>query len=139
MNGDPLGNMDPDGRHPLLVAAGAVAISAGVGAINGGIGAWVQGGSFDDIAEGVYAGGVGGLLSAGNPVLGAMAGNALGQAMAIGRNGKPYSCFSLGSMLGAGIGGGLAAGLTAYPGGAFLGAQLDLALSTVGGIAGGSL
>ena len=38
--------------------------------------------------------------------LAAMVGNALGLTWALSRNGKPISCFGLGSMFGSGIGGG---------------------------------
>ncbi|MCY9855996.1 RHS repeat-associated core domain-containing protein [Vibrio mediterranei] len=130
VNGDPLGYIDPDGQNPLL-------ISMGIGAVNGAVGAWVQGGDFDGILEGAVAGLFGGTLGAVNPVMGAMAGNAAGQLMALDRNGKPLSCFNWGSMLGAGFGTGLAAALTAYPGATFLGAQLDFGFSTIGGIVGG--
>ncbi|EDP59511.1 RHS repeat-associated core domain-containing protein [Vibrio sp. AND4] len=130
VNGDPLGYVDPDGRNPIL-------IGIGVGAINGAIGAWVQGGDSDDILVGAYTGAFGGLLSVINPVLGAMVSNAAGQIYVLDRKGRPISCVNLGSVLGAGIGGGAAAGLTAYPGATFLGAQLDLAFSNLGGIVGG--
>ena len=128
--GDPLGYMDPDGRHPVL-------IGIGIGAVNGSIGAWVQGGSFDDIVEGAYVGGIGGALGVVSPLVGAMTANALGQLITLDRNNRPISCFNWGSVIGSGIGGGLASGLTSYPGAKFLGAQLDFGFSTVGGIVGG--
>ncbi len=132
VNGDPLNYVDPDGQHPIL-------IGAAVGAINGGLGAWVMGGNFDDIVEGIALGAWGGAISVVSPIAGTMLANTMGQLIAMDRKNIPFSCFNYGSMVGAGVGTGLAAGLTSYTGATFLAMQLDFGFSTTGSITGSIL
>ncbi len=134
---NPIGFVDPDGRLPIFCLG---CYQCRNGGVNGALGTFVQGGNFDDYVGAVRDGVIAGAFGSFGGVLGAvtanMAANAWGQALAIENQGSDWSCFSVGSALGAGIGSGYGALFARFPSAWFVRGQLDFGMTTMGSILG---